>query len=80
MTLPGSTMTFSEWLCFKRKRSRIRQKDLASALGLSKQTVSSWETGDSFPKLTPLQMQILCEKLDCSLNELASYQALAEAS
>ena len=80
MTLPMSAMTFSEWLRFKRQRSRVRQKDLAELLGLSPQTVSAWETGESIPKLTPLQMQILCEKLNCSLDELAQYQALAEAS
>lgn len=78
MTLPGTTLTFSEWLRLRRQRNQVRQKDLAKALNLSTQTISAWETGESIPKLTPLQMQVLCRKLDCSLDELAQYQAITE--
>ncbi|MBD1843390.1 helix-turn-helix transcriptional regulator [Cyanobacteria bacterium FACHB-63] len=78
MTLPGTTLTFGEWLRVKRQRKGDRQKDLARALKLSTQTVSSWENDDSIPKLTPLQMRILCNQLDCSLDELAQYQEIAE--
>jgi transcriptional regulator with XRE-family HTH domain len=75
MKLPVSTpMAFNEWLRLKRCRSGLSQKKLGEALSVSSQTVSSWETGESFPKLTPHQMRELCQLLSCSLDELADYQ------
>lgn len=76
----ASSMTFDEWLHLQRRKQRIRQADLAEALGLSHQTVSSWERGDSIPRLTPPQMRILCEKLDCSFDELVQYFPIPEAT
>jgi DNA-binding XRE family transcriptional regulator len=74
------TMTYSEWLRFKRVRSQLCQEELAESLGVSKQTVSSWETGRSIPKLTPLQTLILCDKLGCSLSDLAGFERELKAS
>lgn len=74
MSFTGTTLTFCEWMRIKRQRKEVSQKDLARALQLSNKTISAWETGESVPKLTPTQMLILCEKLDCSLQELAEAQ------
>jgi DNA-binding XRE family transcriptional regulator len=74
------TMTYQEWLRFKRGRSGLCQEELAEALGVSKQTISYWETGKGIPKLTPLQMMILCDKLGCSLSELATFEQELKAS
>lgn len=72
-------LTFAEWLLLKRRKKRIRQEDLAKALAISHQTVSTWETGRGIPKLNPHQMQILCENLDCALEELAEAFANSES-
>lgn len=74
------TMTYSEWLRLKRGRSQLSQDELADAIGISKQTVSNWETGKSIPKLTPRQTLILCDKLGCSLNDLAGFEQELRAS
>lgn len=74
------TMTYSEWLRFKRGRSGLCQEALAEALGVSKQTVSAWETGKGIPKLTPLQTLILCDQLSCSLSDLAGFERELRAS
>jgi DNA-binding XRE family transcriptional regulator len=63
--------TFADWLLLKRRKKGIRQEDLAKALAISHQTVSSWETGRGIPKLNPRQMKILCEMLGCAMEELA---------
>lgn len=72
-------MTFAEWLLLKRRKKGIRQEDLAKALDLSHQTISTWETGRGIPKLNPQQTKILCEKLDCALEDLADAFANSES-
>jgi transcriptional regulator with XRE-family HTH domain len=63
-------MTFADWVHLQRRRIGIRQEDVAEAVGISPQTVSAWETGRSIPKLNPRQMKVLCEQLNCDLEEL----------
>ena len=50
-------MTISERLLKLRKEKGLSQEDLANELGVSRQTVSKWETGESSPdfdKIIPL--------------------------
>ena len=53
-----------------RRRARITQQELAAAIGLrSDQTVSDWESGKRIPRLTPEQTYVICQVLNCSLEE-----------
>lgn len=47
---------------------KMRQADLAEAIGTSMQTVSNWETGNRVPRADVLQD--LCKALDCSSDYL----------
>ena len=40
-------MNLSEKILYCRKKAGMSQLDLADALGVSRQAVSKWETGDS---------------------------------
>lgn len=79
MTPPASSLsvTFAEWLMLKRRQVGLRQIDVAEKLGKSHKTVSSWERGEAVPRLTPKEMQVLCEILSCTLADLAQYDTAA---
>ncbi|NBI08690.1 XRE family transcriptional regulator [Colidextribacter sp. OB.20] len=47
-------MDMKETLSFYRKRQELSQIDLADALGVSRQTVSKWETGAALPSAESL--------------------------
>lgn len=44
-------MTLSGKIYLLRTRRELSQEDLAAALGVSRQSVSKWETGQSVPDL-----------------------------
>lgn len=44
-------ITFSEYFKETRKRLQLSQEQVAEKLGVSKRSVSSWETGESEPRL-----------------------------
>lgn len=52
-----------------RKRKGLSQEDLASELGVSRQTISNWESGQTAPDLK--QATKLAEVFDVSLDELS---------
>jgi transcriptional regulator with XRE-family HTH domain len=52
------------------KERQLTQQKLAVAMGKSVQTVGSWAAGRHVPRLSPFEMQNLCQLLDCSLVEL----------
>lgn len=54
-----------------RTRANKTQREVGEAVGVTDQTVSNWETGESLPRLTPARMLRLCEVLNCSLVDLA---------
>jgi transcriptional regulator with XRE-family HTH domain len=54
----------------RRLELRISQQELAEALGVSRQTVSSWENGHSEPNLTFRQIKKLCNILQYTLETL----------
>lgn len=60
-------------LAFLRRRSGRTQEELAVFLGVTKASVSKWETGQSFPDITLLPR--LASYFDVSVDELIGYQA-----
>lgn len=61
-------MTLGNTLREKRKAQEMTQQDLAEQLYVSRQTVSSWETGKSFPDIATLIA--ISEYFDLSLDAL----------
>lgn len=53
-----------------RRRAKLTQKQVADALKLTNQSISSWERGKNKPSLNPLQTATLCKLYKISLNEL----------
>lgn len=61
-------MNFRERLIAARKAKGLSQESLGETLGLSRQAISKWETGDSKPDLDNLIA--LCEQLEISIEYL----------
>lgn len=61
-------MNFNERLVCARKEKGFSQESLGEKLGLSRQAISKWETGESKPDLDNLIA--LCEQLDISIEYL----------
>ena len=49
-------MILSEKLFSLRKKSGMNQEELAERLDVSRQAISKWENGESFPEITKLKM------------------------
>ncbi|WP_194611693.1 helix-turn-helix domain-containing protein [Clostridium vitabionis] len=64
-------MTFGEKVREARKKLNISQDDLSNKIGVSRRTVTSWETDKSFPR-TRKVYEKLAETLDVPLNYLLS--------
>ena len=58
----------SETICTLRRKNGLSQEQLAEKLGVSRQTVSKWETGASTPELDKLRA--LSEFFRVSMDEL----------
>ena len=61
-------MKFGDNLKRVRKIRKISQEDLAEKLGVSRQSVSKWETGENYPSMTNIMS--LCTIFKCNINEL----------
>ncbi|MBQ2896589.1 MAG: helix-turn-helix transcriptional regulator [Oscillospiraceae bacterium] len=61
-------MCFSEKLKAARKARGLSQEELAELLAVSRQAVSKWEQGESYPEVEKLLQ--LCGALDVSMDEL----------
>lgn len=61
-------MSFAERILYCRKKAMLSQEELASKLGVSRQAVSKWETGESIPDMNNLAA--LAEIFDVSLDWL----------
>lgn len=61
-------MKFGENLKLIRKSKKISQEDLADKLGISRQSVSKWETGENYPSM--FNILCLCDIFKCQINEL----------
>lgn len=63
-------LLFPEWLRLRREIANLNQSDIAKALGVTTQAVSTWEKGKAQPSLTPYQTQQLCLILGITFDEL----------
>ena len=61
-------MKFGDNLKRVRKIRKISQESLAEKLGVSRQSVSKWETGENYPSMT--NIMCLCTIFKCNINEL----------
>lgn len=64
----GSLMKFGENLKLIRKSKKISQEELGELLGVSRQSVSKWETGENYPSMN--NIMCLCDIFKCKINEL----------
>lgn len=70
-------MAFSENLQYLRTRDGLTQEQLAERLDVSRQSVSKWESGQSFPEMDTILR--LCDMFSVSLDTLLRRDAQAEA-
>ena len=68
-------MTFSENLLFFRERTGLTQEQLAERLEVSRQSVSKWESGSSYPEMEKLLQ--LCDLFHTDLDTLLRRDARA---
>ena len=60
-------------LAEQRKRRKITQQELADFIGVTKASVSKWETGQSYPDITLLPL--LAAYFDLSIDDLLNYHS-----
>ena len=61
-------MKFGENLKEIRKIKKISQEELAEKLGVSRQSISKWETGENYPTMN--NIICLCDIFKCKMNDL----------
>jgi len=61
-----------------RKKNAMSQEVLAEKLGVARQTVSNWETGETAPN--PDQLKILSEVFNVSIDELLDNKAFVKSN
>ena len=64
-------MDLSEKIIYCRRRNGLSQEGLAEKLGVSRQAVSKWETGEAQPEIAKLKQlsDVFCVSADWLLNE-----------
>ena len=63
---------FSENIVRLRKINQMTQEDIAEAVGVSRQAVAKWESGETIPDLE--KCKLLAELFGVSLVDLANYE------
>lgn len=61
-------MSFAERLVKQRKENNMSQEQLADKLGISRQAISKWESGEVIPDMAKILK--LCKILNCNLEDL----------
>ena len=61
-------MKFGDNLKKYRKNNKMSQEVLAEKVGVSRQSVSKWETGDAYPEMNNILE--LCKIFNCKINDL----------
>lgn len=62
---------FNDNLMTLRKLKKLSQEELAEQVGVSRQTLSKWETGESLPDIE--KAKLLADYLEVTLDDLLSY-------
>ena len=65
-------MSFASGLYHARKKSGLSQENVAEKLGVSRQTISKWETGETLPDIR--QSKRLAVLYHITLDELVEYE------
>lgn len=68
-------MRFSDKLPKLRKNNNLSQEQLADKLGVSRQAVSKWESGSSYPDMDKIIQ--MCRILNCTLEDLLDDGAIS---
>ena len=63
-------MKFGDNLKKLRKNKNISQETLAEKVGVSRQSVSKWETGEAYPEMNNILE--LCKIFHCNINDLVN--------
>ena len=63
---------FSENIVRLRKINQMTQEDIAEAVGVSRQAVAKWESGETIPDLE--KCRLMAELFGVSLDDLANYE------
>ena len=63
-------MKFADNLKKIRKRKNISQEELAERVGVSRQSVSKWETSEAYPEMNNILE--LCKIFKCNINDLVN--------
>ena len=63
-------MKFGDNLKLLRKKKGISQEELAEKVGVSRQSVSKWETGEAYPEMNNILE--LCKIFKCNIGELVN--------
>jgi transcriptional regulator with XRE-family HTH domain len=63
-------MKFADNLKKIRKRKNISQEELAERVGVSRQSVSKWETSEAYPEMNNILQ--LCKIFKCNINDLVN--------
>ena len=61
-------MKFGENLYNLRKAAKMSQEKLAEKMGVTRQSVSKWENGESYPEMQKIMK--LCDVFHCKINDL----------
>ena len=64
---------FKDNLISLRKMRQMTQEDIAEKLGVSRQSVAKWESGETVPDLDKCRM--LADIFDVTLDDLANYES-----
>lgn len=71
INMEGTQMNFGNSLSGARKKSGLSQEDVAEKLGVSRQTISKWETNETLPDIR--QAKKLAQLYRLSLDDLISF-------
>lgn len=63
-------MKFGDNLSILRKSKKMSQEKLAEKVGVSRQSVSKWETGEAYPEMNNILK--LCQVFGCKINHLVN--------
>ena len=69
----GNSMILAEKIMNLRKKNGWSQEDLAEKVGVSRQTLSKWETGESIPDI--VRCKQLAEVFSVTLDDLVKYES-----
>ncbi|MBW4661000.1 MAG: helix-turn-helix transcriptional regulator [Drouetiella hepatica Uher 2000/2452] len=60
---------FGAWLGMQRRMIELSQAELGQKLGVTRQTISTWENGTQQPAFSIQQIKTLCDLFGCDARE-----------